>query len=168
MKMLEDEIKREQGEEVIEEDDDTQALINVTTHISDDYVSDEDIKIEIHQKINEIDSYDKLLEIKNELEDRFGKISEEMLIYMYERWFEKIAQKYNISNVLQTERSIEITLPEELSSNIKGDKLLIESLSLSRSFNIKYINKRIVITLYTKNLEKHFIFYLVTLLEKIL
>lgn len=168
MKMLEDEIKREQGEEVIEEDEDTQALINVTTHISDDYVSDEDIKIEIHQKINEIDSYDKLLEIKNELEDRFGKVTEDMLVYMYEEWFEKLAQKYNITKVIQTERSIEITLPEELSATIKGDKLLIEAMSLSRSFNIKYINKKIVIILYTKELEKHFIFYIVALIEKIL
>ena len=66
--MIEDEIKRQQGEEVIVEDSDATSLINVTTHISDEYVSDEDIKIEIHQKINEIDSYDKLLEIKDELE----------------------------------------------------------------------------------------------------
>ena len=35
MKMIEDEIKRQQGEFVEEEDTDTQALINVSTHISD-------------------------------------------------------------------------------------------------------------------------------------
>ena len=168
MKMIEDEIKRQQGERVEEDDEDTNSLLNVTTHISDEYVSDEDIKIEIHQKINEIDSYDKLLEIKDELEDRFGKVSNEMLVYMYEEWFEKIAQKYNITNVVQTDRMVEVTLPEEVSNNIKGDKLLIEAMSLTKYFNIKYINKKIVITLYINNLEKHFIFYLVTLLEKIL
>ena len=167
MKMVEDEIKRQQGE-VIEEDEDEQALLNVSTHISDDYVSDEDIKIEIHQKINEIDSYDKLLEIKNELEDRFGKVTEDMLVYMYEEWFEKLAIKYNIKHVIQTDRSVEVTLPEEVSDNIKGDKLLMEAMSLTKYFNIKYINKKIVIVLFTKNLEKHFIFYLVSLLEKIL
>lgn len=168
MKMIEDEIKRQQGEFVEEEDTDTQALINVSTHISDSYVTDEDIKIEIHQKINEIDSYEKMLEIKNELEDRFGKVTDDMLVYMYEEWFEKLAKKYNIKQVVQTDRSIEITLPEEISSNIKGDKLLIEAMNLSRSFNIKYVNKRISILLYTKDLPKHFIFYIVTLLEKIL
>ncbi len=168
MKMVEDEIKRQQGEEVIEEDEDVSALINVPTHISDDYVSDEDIKIEIHQKINEIDSYAKLLEIKDELEDRFGKISEDMLVYMYEEWFEKIAKKNNITKVIQTQRFIEITLPEELSNNVKGDKLLFEAMSLTKYFNISYINKCIVITLYINNLDKHFIFYLVTLLEKVL
>ena len=168
MKMIEDEIKRQQGEFTPEEDKETQALINVSTHISDTYVTDEDIKIEIHQKINEIDSYEKMLEIKNELEDRFGKVTPDMLVYMYEEWFEKLAKKYNIKQVVQTDRSIEITLPEEVSSNIKGDKLLIEAMNLSRSFNIKYVNKKISILLYTKDLPKHFIFYIVTLLEKIL
>ena len=168
MKMIEDEIKRQQGEFTPEEDKETQALINVSTHISDTYVTDEDIKIEIHQKINEIDSYEKMLEIKNELEDRFGKVTADMLVYMYEEWFEKLAKKYNIKQVVQTDRSIEITLPEDVSSNIKGDKLLIEAMNLSKSFNIKYVNKKISILLYTKDLPKHFIFYIVTLLEKIL
>ena len=168
MKMIEDELKRQQGQVVLEEDLSNKSLINVETHINDDYVSDEDVKIEIHQKINEIDSYEKLLEIKKELEDRFGKITEEMQIYMYEEWFEKIAQKYNITQVVQTDRLVEITIPEELSNNIKGDKLLIEAMSLTKYFNIKYNNKKITITLYTKQLEKHFIYYIVTLLEHIL
>ena len=168
MKMIEDEIKRQKGEKVIEEDDSNTSLLNVATHINDEYVTDEDVKIEIHQKINEIDSYEKLLEIKEELEDRFGKISEDMLVYMYEEWFEKIATKYDIKRVNQTDRLVEIYLPKEISDNIKGDKLLIEAMNLTIHFNIKYINKEIVIILYTNNLEKHFIFYIVTLLEKIL
>ncbi len=167
MKMIEDEIKRQQGEEVYE-DESVQALLNVATHISDDYVSDEDVKIEIHQKINEIDSYEKLLAIKQELEDRFGKINDDLLVYMYEEWFEKIMQKHGIKKVNQTDRLVEVELPEELSNTIKGDKLLLEALSLSRSFNIKYVNKHIIIQLFYKNLEKHFIFYLVTLFEKVL
>ena len=138
--MIEDELKREQGMEVEEEDTSNKSLLNVTTHISDNYVSDEDIKIEIHQKINEIDSYDKLLEIKNELEDRFGQVTDDMLVYMYEEWFEKIAQKYNIKEVVQTDRLVEVTLPEEVSNNIKGDKLLIEAMSLTKNFNISYKN----------------------------
>ena len=168
MKMIEDELKREQGMEVEEEDTSNKSLLNVTTHISDNYVSDEDIKIEIHQKINEIDSYDKLLEIKNELEDRFGQVTDDMLVYMYEEWFEKIAQKYNIKEVVQTDRLVEVNLPEEVSNNIKGDKLLIEAMSLTKHFNISYKNNKIKISLYIKQLDKHFIFYLVTLLEHVL
>ena len=91
-----------------------------------------------------------------------------MLVYMYEEWFEKIAQKHNIKEVVQTDRLVEVTLPEEVSNNIKGDKLLMEAMSLTKYFNISYKNNKIKITLYIKQLEKHFIFYLVTLLEHVL
>ena len=73
MKMVDDEVKRLNGEEPIE-DRSNNSLIDVDTHISDSYVSDESLKIEIHQKINEIDSYEKLESIQHEIEDRFGKI----------------------------------------------------------------------------------------------
>ena len=164
MKLIEDEIKRAKGEYVEEEDTDNKNLIEVSTHIKDDYVSDEDVKIEIHQKINEIDSFEKLLSVKEELEDRFGKIDDEIEIYMYEEWFTNLCKMLNITKIDKNERLIEITLPEELSSNIKGDKLLFETMNISNKFNLKYHNKMITISLFYKGLEKHYIYYLVRLL----
>ena len=168
MKMIENEMKRQKGEIVEEEDDDTQSLINVSTSIDNDYINDDEIKIEIHQKINEIDSYEKLIDVRKEIEDRFGKISEDLLIYMYEEWFESIALKHNIKQVIQTDRYVEITIPEDVSRIIKGDKLMLKAFNLSNNFNIKSRNNRIVITLYIKNLEKHFIYYLTELFSEIL
>ena len=167
MKLIEDEMRRQKGEYVEEEDDKDQALINVDTHIDDNYISDDDIKIEIHQMINQIDSYDKLLDIKTTIEDRFGKINQALENYMYEEWFEKIAKKLNITRVKQTDRMIEIELPEEVSKNVKGDKLLYESYSISKNFNLAYRHGNIIITLYYKNLPEHFIKYVVKLLNTI-
>ncbi len=164
MKLIEDELKRAKGEYVEEDEDDNRNLIEVSTHIKDDYVSDEDIKIEIHQKINEIDSLEKLKEVKEELEDRFGKIDHDMEIYMYEEWFTNLCKILNITKVNKTDRFVEIILPEELSSTIKGDKLLFETMSISSKFNIKYLHNNIIITLFYKNLEEHYIYYLVKLL----
>ena len=166
MKLIEDEMRRQKGEYVEEDEDDKdQTLLSVETHIDDSYISDEDIKIEIHQMINQIDSYDKLLDIKNTIEDRFGKISESIENYMYEEWFEKIAKKLGITKVKQTDRFIEIELPKELSETIKGDKLLYESYSISKSFNLAYKHGCIIITLYYKSLPEHFIKYIVKLLN---
>lgn len=166
-KMLEDEMKRQKGEIVEEEDEDDKTLINIDTHIDDNYVSDEEIKIEIHQMINEIDSYDKMNMIKETIEDRFGKIDENMENYMYEEWFEKIARKLGIINVRQTDRLIEIELPKELSKSIQGDKLLYEAMSITQSFSLAYRHDCIFITLYYKNLKEHFIKYIVRLLNTI-
>lgn len=168
MKMVEEEMMRLRGEEVETEEEDQKSLINVETHISDQYVSDEDLKIEIHQKINEIDSYPMLLKVKEELEDRFGKIDSSMEIYMYEEWFEKIAKKLQIVHVKQTTREIVIEIPEEISKDLKGDKLFLEVYNISTNFRLKYENKRIVITLILHGLKKHFVYYVVPLMDKIL
>ncbi len=168
MKMIEEEMKRLQGEVVEEEDTDTKSLVNVSTHISDNYVSDEDIKIEIHQLINEIEDMESLERIKGILEDRFGKINETLLVYMYEEWFEKLAKKLEITTVKQTDRFVSFEIPESVSSKVKGDKLFLEAYNISTAFSFKYVNKKITITLLIGNLEKHFLYYLVPLLELIL
>ena len=164
MKMVEEEIKKLNGEKV-EEEDDKPALVNVETAIDDNYVKDEELKIEIHQKINEIDSYEKLLDTKKELEDRFGKVSSELEVYMYEEWFEKISEDLKITKVMQNERFVEIELPEEISSQTKGDKLFLESYNINSNFKFRYFNKRIIISLPLKGLEKHFLYYFVPLLN---
>ncbi len=166
-KMVEEEIKRLNGEE-IEEDTDSKSLVNVSTHISDSYVTDEDMKIEIHQLINEIEDLPSLNRIKSILEDRFGKITEDMEIYMYEEWFEKLAKKLEIINVKQTERLVEIEIPEKYSSLVKGDKLFFEAYNINPSFTFKYVNKKIIISLLIKRDEKHFLYSFVPLLELIL
>lgn len=166
LKLIEDEMKRLKGEEV-EEMEDEMPLLNVESHIDDDYAKDEDIKIEIHSLINSIDSYEKLESVKRTIEDRFGKVNEEIENYMYEEWFEKLAKKFKITNVKQTDRLVQIVIPPEISREIKGDKLLYTSMSMTRNFNFEYKRGSIIITLYYKNLEEHFIRYLVKLLNSI-
>ncbi len=166
MKMIEDEIASLNGKE-IKEDLTNTTLIDVDTHISDNYVNDEEIKIEIHQKINEIDSLSKLKKIKNELEDRFGTIPDSLEIYMYEEWFEKLALELNIIKVTQNNREVEIEIPEEVSNKLEGDKLFLSLYNIHPKFSLRYMSKKIYVKLPLMNLEKHFIYYLVNLLEYI-
>ena len=166
MKMIEEEMKRLKGE-YVEEDDSGDSLIRVETHIEDNYVSDETVKIEIHQLINEIDSYKKLVDVKEQLIDRFGKVTPQMEVYMYEEWFEKLAERMNITEVVQNQRLIAITLPEEISSQIKGDKLFLEAYNINPKFSLKYENKKITISLNLLQQKTHFIYDVVKLLQLI-
>ena len=155
-------------EDLLEESNDGNSLINVETHISDSYVSDEDIKIEIHQLINSVVSSETFNNVKNELENRFGKLPEELEIYMYEEWFDSMAKSCGINRVIQSERMVEITLPKNISKEIKGDKLFIEAMQISPNFKFKYFNECITIMFFIKKDDKHFLYYLVPLLEKII
>ena len=170
MQMIEEEMRRMKGEEIPEDEEDTsnRSLVEVETHIDDTYVSDEDIKIEIHKKINEIDGYKKLLEVKHELEDRFGKISQELEVYMYEEWFEKQARSLGITTVRQSEREIEIELPRELSDKIEGDKFFLKAYNINPRFRLKYLHNQVIIALTLLNQKEHFLYYIVPLMEEVL
>ena len=63
-----------------------------------------------------------VLQVKSELEDRFGKVSESVEIYMYEEWFEKLAKKLEIEKVNQTKNYIELIFSENMTNKIDGEK----------------------------------------------
>ncbi|MEG1647422.1 MAG: transcription-repair coupling factor [Bacilli bacterium] len=164
MEMLNDEINRKKGIETNSVED-TQPLLTVATNIDDKVVSDEDLKIEIHKIINTIDSIDKLNSVTKELLDRFGKITEDMEIYMYEELFEKLAGRLEIKNIKQTNREIEIIIPDELFKKIKVTQLFVNVSNISRNFKFSMRGKYLIITLNLINLEKHFIYYLIDLMS---
>ena len=169
LKMLNEAVRKSKGEKIIEEDTkkNDKPLIEVSTHISDSYISDVELKILIHKKINEVKDETTLNDIRDELSDRFGKISEEMEIYMYEEWFEKIAKSLGINKVVTMKNNIDIELPCELSSKIDGERLFNDAYSISKMFRFLYKDSSINIILDTIKLEKHFLIYLIELLEKI-
>ena len=169
LKMLNEAVRKSKGEKIVEEDTkkNDKPLIEVSTHISDSYISDVELKILIHKKINEVKDETTLNDIRDELSDRFGKISEEMEIYMYEEWFEKIAKSLGINKVVTMKNNIDIELPCELSSKIDGERLFNDAYSISKMFRFLYKDSSIHIILDTIKLEKHFLIYLIELLEKI-
>lgn len=171
LKMLNDEVNRrgnlEVVDDIIEEDNDSKPLIQVTTHIDDSYVSEDDLKIEIHKKINSIDSIDKFNSVKLELEDRFGRLNEDIIIYMYEEWFEKLAKKINLTKVHQNKNSIELVFNSEAVSKMNTEEIFMDAFKITPMFRFVSRGSNLVIVLDIIKLEKHPIYYLVELLDKI-
>ena len=163
--MLNEEVSKLRGINIEKDESDTQPLIEVETTIDDKYAKEEDLKIEIHQKINKIDSIESLNKTKEELEDRFGTLDENVIIYMYEELFEKEIRSLNIKNVNQTKNFIAITLSKELTKNIDGELLFLDVISLTRKFRFSMRNEELTITLDTVGLDKHFIYYLIDMLD---
>ena len=166
LKILNDEVKRLKGEEIKEEETNDKPLLNIATHIDDSYVDENELKIEIHSMINKIDSYKKLKEIKSEIEDRFGKVSYDMEIYMYEEWFDKVAHEKGVIKVKETKTNVEIIFNSDKTKMINGEKLFMEAYQISPYFKFNYHNNCLGIILETSHLPKHYIFYLIELMNK--
>ena len=166
LRILNDEVRKLKGEDVsLDEEKADTSLINVSTHISDEYVKENEIKITIHRMINSIDSYEKLDSVKKELEDRFGKIDQETEIYMYEEWFEKIARKAGVIKIKETKTTVELIFDRENSQNINGEKLFMDAYHISPYFKFNYHNNCLGITLQIVKLSKHYVYYLIELLN---
>ena len=172
LKMLNDEINNKNEIEILDDDkedidSDSKPLLNVATHISDEYVYEDDLKIEIHKKINSIDSLDKLNMIKSELEDRFGKLDEDVIIYMYEEWFEKLAKQVRLRNVHQNKNSIELVFSNDIVSKLDTEELFVDAFQITPMFRFVSKGSNMVIVLDIIKLDKHPVYYLVELLNKI-
>ena len=166
LKILNDETKKLKGEVIKEEEiKDEKPLMSVSTHIDDKYTTDSHLKIEIHKLINTIDSYEKLLSVKEEFEDRFGKVSEEILIYMYEEWFDKLARSKGVEEIKQEKDSIELIYNIDESKNLNGEEMFMKAYKISRNFTFSYHHLRVHVTLSLKDLDKHPIYYLIDLLN---
>ena len=166
LKMLDEEVKKLTNGEVCEKEEVEESVsLDVETHIEDTYVSDDKLKIEIHKIINTINSIQTLENAKNEIEDRFGKISEKMLIYMYEELFESMKKDKGIEIVKQTDKFIELSFNSEYTNKLKIEELFVKTYKISKNFKFSYINKRLVITLQLHNLDKHWIYYIIDLLS---
>lgn len=165
LKILDEEIKRKQGIDVVEDEEELEnPYLELTTHIKDEYVQEDELKIEIHKLINKIDSKDKLLEVKTEIEDRFGKIDADLDVYLQQKLFENIAKKLKIYKVKEHRNNIEIILDKESSQRIDSKSLFETVYQLDKNFRLKFSYNRIAIILETHDLEKHYIYYLVELM----
>ena len=168
LKMLKEEVDKLKGLKIEEEDTSVKPLIEVETHITNEYAPDDEIKIEIHKLINDINSEEDIVNLKNVLEDRFGRVTEEMVIYMHEEWFEKQAKILGVKESKQMKNFIEVVLPINTSLKIDGEKLFFDAYDINKNFKFSYKDKKIHIILDTTKNEKHFIYYLNELFDKII
>jgi transcription-repair coupling factor (superfamily II helicase) len=72
-RMLEDTISKVRGD-LDQEPIETTVDIKVDAYIPDNYIKDETQKIEVYKKIASINSYDEMMDVQEEIEDRFSDI----------------------------------------------------------------------------------------------
>ena len=148
-----------------EEEDKLETKIDdVATNIGSDYSDEDAIIIELHKKISNINTVTQLNDVYKEIEDRFGKVDDNLKIYMYQELVEKLMNQLGIKVLINDKNKISIKLEEEIYSKINIEKLFIESTKISTKFNFVYRGSSIIITLNKINLDKHYIYYIFDLL----
>ena len=167
LEMLKDEIAIQRGEKVDPDEISTTPTIKVQVNkfIDDNYVANDFIKIEIHRKIANIQSRENIDSLIDELKDRFGIPSKEIILYMYEKLFEYLAKEKGIEKIRETKNNVTFILSKEHSSNINGEYLFMKANDISKFIRFTYRLDKLNIIIDTIKLDKHYLYYIVELLE---
>ncbi len=150
LKMLDEEVNKIKGIDVLDDEEELNGL-TVSSHIKDSYVSDSDVKVEIHKLINGIDSFEKFDNVKLILEDRFGPCDDELISYMNEQLFENLCKKIGIVRVFDNNIYREIFLDKRTSKKINYEDLFVKALEINKKFVFSYKNDLISIKLMYKD-----------------
>ena len=159
MKILEEEIERKKLGKVVEEEEIVKPKLAkplASRSINKNYISSEDVRIEIHKKIDKVTNLKQLKELQHELVDRFGKFDEEMATYMHEKLLQKNFEKYHIYKTLvQNKYTFNLYMEADYVRNIDGVKLFKTAFDISKDIVLNYKSGEIIISIDTMKYSKY-------------
>ena len=152
LKILEEEIEKKKHPEKISFDEEKKkediSMVTplVSRTIQSNYIDNDDTKIEIHKKIDAINSIAGLHQLEAELLDRFGEISEELYLYMYEKLLKSYCKQLHIYR-MDTSKPTSVTYFMEADQSKKKDgNLMFQEAYKAKVIKLGYTNGEITIT----------------------
>ncbi|URZ03377.1 transcription-repair coupling factor [Clostridium felsineum] len=106
-RMLEETIKEIKGE-MQNEPVETTIDLKVDAYIPSSYIDDETLKISIYKKIAAIDSYDEMIDVKEELEDRFSSIPQSVENLMKIAYLRSVGRELGILEIKDKINQLEL------------------------------------------------------------
>ena len=164
MKMLDDSIKKIKG---IKEEEKPNYNIEVSKHVATDYVDDHSIRIYIHKKISTIETNNDKKKLIEEFVDRFGRLNDELLLYIEEKYLESLFRKFKITSVLEAKYFVNIIFNEEILTKLKAEDIFIESTKISDKFEFEYKNRQLLIKVKKEPNDKNWIYLYSQLLSSL-
>ena len=105
VKMLNEAIRKVKGEPVVEEID-VEIDLTVNAYIPDTYIQDELTKIEMYKKIASIENKEDMMEVEEELEDRFSDLPKSVQTLLKISYIKSLCKKMKIEKVRQVKDEI--------------------------------------------------------------
>lgn len=105
-KLLEEAVHEISGDSVGPVDEEMAIDLNVSAYIDDDYISSEELKIDMYKKIANIQNENDVIDIKDELIDRYGDIPEEVESLMDIAFIKVLARQCGFTNISQKDETV--------------------------------------------------------------
>ena len=167
LEMLKDEIAVQRGEKEETTEVIAPTKVRVNKYIDENYIKNDFVKVEMHRKIANITSKQDIKDLLDEFQDRFGTPSKDIELYMYEKLFEYYSTIKGIEKVRETKNNVTFIMTKEASERTNGEYLFIKANDISKFIRFIYRLEKINIIIDTIKLNKHYLYYIIDLLEVI-
>jgi transcription-repair coupling factor (superfamily II helicase) len=143
MEMLEKTVAELKGHEVVEEIEPA-ILLRLSAFISDNYISDITLRLSIYRRISLLKSLDALVELRNELSDRFGVLPEETINLLHVIKIKLLSKQLYIIKVTEIDRRYRFFFLLDADNTYKipedfFDRLMKALFSLSSGTSLKFL-----------------------------
>ena len=168
MKLLNEAIEEEKG---IIKKQETEKIVDlkISKHIDEKYIYDDEIRIAMHQEINKIKTREEATKIINEFNDRYGRTSHELKIYVEGKYLNHLLKTKGIESYNVKKDAVYFNFDKEKTLHIPYNHIKAASIGVP-DYKFKYVNDRICVEIPLTNKnnqqnEEHYIYNLTKFLE---
>ena len=170
MQMLEETLDEEKGI-TKEKETEQQFNLNISKTVDSSYVDDDTIKIDIHQSINKVYTKEQAENLTMEFSDRYGKITNELKVYIYSKYLETLLKQKGIEKYKVSDNKVELNFDQEHTKNIQYIYFLQTAKTIAPRWVYEYKQNKIHITININEDNKmysdnSYIYQLINFMEK--
>lgn len=150
--MLEEAVNEKQGiPEPVNEAPEVEIELNIDAYLPASYIPSEQAKIEIYKKLRKVEDTEQLMDIKDELIDRFGDYPEEVSRLLDMMEIKVHALHAGVTSVKDTGKEIDMVLSESSTNEINGEVLFKETMPLGRALKVGVQENKMKVVLTKQN-----------------
>lgn len=168
LKLLEEVIDEQKGKDTPQEKVKDDIEILSKRQIPKDYISNDEVRLEIHKRIASINNLNEIENLIIELTDRFGHVDVELKEYVHEKLFYKLATKIGVEKIDKTSTDITLIINKQDSQKLDGVKLFTTISDTGYQIYLKYLNKNIHITLVFDGTKENYLYQINNYLSLVL
>jgi len=164
LKLLEEAIEDVKG---IKKTEPKSYSIKVSKFVDDSYVSDDELKIMIHKEIGKIENKkdkDKIISI---FTDRFGELSNELLLYIESIYLNALLLKYDIDRIVETKLFATVIFTKEKTKQLDMEKVFLIAYKISNDFHFEYRQDQLLLKLSKEVQSKDWIYTFTSFFENL-
>ncbi|UTH13733.1 transcription-repair coupling factor [Macrococcus equipercicus] len=145
--MLQQAVNEKRGIETKEEAPDIEIDVQVDAYIPAEYVREEQAKIEFYKKLRLVQSEQELLDVQDELTDRYGDYPVEVERLLNIVKIKVNALAFGIVNIKETAKDIEIFVSEASTAKVDGVQLFKDTETFGRDLKVSVAGNRMKLAL---------------------